>query len=88
MLGSGSDYFIPSSSPYYPGNGITPAVDGVTGLPLSLNIRSQANNRVSERVAISDRILLGLDGSIDSGIWLQVYSLLEVLPKKGSIMAI
>ncbi|TCM66793.1 iron complex outermembrane receptor protein [Acinetobacter calcoaceticus] len=67
MLGGGSDYFIDGSSPYYPGNGITPGMDGVDGQAVSLNLRSQAGQRVSERLAKSDRVLTGLEGQL--GRW-------------------
>ena len=64
LSGGGYDYFIPSTSPYYPGNGSTPALTGTAGLQqLSLNMRSQGGNRVSETNRTSDRILLGLDGT-------------------------
>ncbi|MGL5143614.1 MAG: TonB-dependent receptor plug domain-containing protein, partial [Acinetobacter junii] len=36
---------LPSTSPYYPGNGITPEVAGLSGNPLELYLRSQAGNR-------------------------------------------
>lgn len=64
LSGGGYDYFIPSTSPYYPGNGITPALNGIAGLDkLSVNMRSQGGNRVNETKRTSDRILLGLDGT-------------------------
>lgn len=62
-LGGGGDYFIPDSSKYYPGKGITPGVDGITG-DLSLNLRSQAGNRQSETVNRSNRFLVGLEGDV------------------------
>ncbi|NNP68466.1 TonB-dependent receptor [Acinetobacter sp. Ac_5812] len=49
------------SSKYYPGNGITPAMDNVSG-PLELYLRSQAGNRVSNSVNDSHRIFAGLEG--------------------------
>lgn len=67
MLGGGDDYFISADSPYYPGNGITPTMDGITGQELSLNLRAQAGNRISERFATSNRVLAGLEGSL--GHW-------------------
>lgn len=53
---------LPSTSPYYPGNGITPAVSGLSGEPLELYLRSQAGNRVSNPVNESHRALLALEG--------------------------
>ncbi len=67
MLGFGDDYFVPGSSQYYPGNGKVPAVSGVTGQDISVNLRSQAGNRVSENKTTSDRVLVGLDGAV--GKW-------------------
>ncbi|SDB87774.1 TonB-dependent receptor [Acinetobacter boissieri] len=64
LAGGGSDYYIPSTSSYYPGKGITPAISGANGQDLSLNIRSQAGNRISETTQKADRVLLGLDGSV------------------------
>ena len=60
------------SSKYYPGKGITPAMDNVSG-PLELYLRSQAGNRVSSSVNDSHRIFAGLEGdaygwNIDSGV--------------------
>ena len=49
------------SSKYYPGKGITPAMDNVSG-PLELYLRSQAGNRVSSSVNDSHRIFAGLEG--------------------------
>ncbi|GAB3042094.1 TonB-dependent receptor [Acinetobacter apis] len=63
VAGNGDDYYIYNNSPYYPGNGITPALSGVTGQPLSLNLRSQAGNRISESEQKSDRVLLALEGT-------------------------
>lgn len=53
---------LPSTSPYYPGNGITPAVSGLSGEPLELYLRSQAGNRISNPVNESHRALLALEG--------------------------
>ncbi|MCH7395464.1 TonB-dependent receptor [Acinetobacter dispersus] len=60
------------SSKYYPGNGITPAMDNVSG-PLELYLRSQAGNRISNSVNDSHRIFAGLEGDaygwdINSGV--------------------
>lgn len=63
FLGQGADYYIPSTSPYYPGNGITPALAGANGQSLGLNLRSQGGNRISESVFKSDRVLVGLEGN-------------------------
>ncbi|USA55490.1 TonB-dependent receptor [Acinetobacter sp. C32I] len=49
------------SSKYYPGNGITPTMDNVSG-PLELYLRSQAGNRISNSVNDSHRIFAGLEG--------------------------
>jgi iron complex outermembrane receptor protein len=48
---------LPSTSPYYPGNGITPEVAGLSGNPLELYLRSQAGNRMSNPVNESHRAL-------------------------------
>ena len=53
---------LPSTSPYYPGNGITPAVAGLSGEPLELYLRSQAGNRMSNPVNESHRALISLEG--------------------------
>lgn len=53
---------LPSSSPYYPGQGITPSVDGLSGDPLELYLRSQAGNRVSKSINESNRIFAGIEG--------------------------
>jgi iron complex outermembrane receptor protein len=53
---------LPSTSPYYPGNGITPAVSGLSGDPLNLYLRSQAGNRISETTTDSHRLFAGLEG--------------------------
>lgn len=49
------------TSKYYPGNGITPAMDNVSG-PLELYLRSQAGNRISNSVNDSHRIFAGIEG--------------------------
>lgn len=64
---------LPSTSPYYPGNGITPAVDGLSGDPLQLSLRSQAGNRVSKSTNESHRVFAGIEGEaygwdIDTGV--------------------
>ncbi|WP_110973839.1 TonB-dependent receptor [Acinetobacter sp. WCHAc060042] len=64
---------IPKSSQYYPGEGITPAVNGLSGDPLQLYLRSQAGNRVSKSTNESHRIFAGIEGeaygwNIDSGV--------------------
>lgn len=64
---------LPSTSPYYPGNGITPAVDGLSGDPLQLYLRSQAGNRVSKSTNESHRVFAGIEGEaygwdIDTGV--------------------
>lgn len=64
VSGTGTDYYITKSSPYYPGNGITPANSTASGGPLSLNWRSQdAGNRVTESKNSTDRLLLSLEGT-------------------------
>ena len=64
---------IPKGSQYYPGEGITPAVPGLSGDPLQLYLRSQAGNRVSKTTNESHRIFAGIEGeaygwNIDSGV--------------------
>lgn len=64
VSGTSSDYYITSSSPFYPGNGITPANATASGGPLSLNWRSQsAGQRVTESKNSTDRLLLSLEGT-------------------------
>ncbi|RKG38150.1 TonB-dependent receptor [Acinetobacter rongchengensis] len=53
---------LPSSSQYYPGQGITPGVDGISGKPIQLYLRSQAGNRMSETTTDSHRIFAGVEG--------------------------
>ena len=53
---------LPSTSQYYPGNGITPSVDGLSGTPLQLYLRSQAGNRMSETTTDSHRAFAGIEG--------------------------
>ena len=55
------DLTLNPDSKYYPGNGITPAMNKVSG-PLELYIRSQAGNRVSSSINESHRIFGGLEG--------------------------
>ncbi len=43
-------------------SGITPGVDGLSGDPLQLYLRSQAGNRVSQSINESHRIFAGLEG--------------------------
>jgi len=55
------DLTLNPDSKYYPGNGITPGMNNVTG-PLELYIRSQAGNRVSSSINESHRVFGGLEG--------------------------
>lgn len=64
---------LPKGSQYYPGEGITPDVPGLSGDPLQLYLRSQAGNRVSKTTNESHRIFAGIEGeaygwNIDSGV--------------------
>ena len=67
---------MPSSSPYFPGNGITPAYPGNPGLSgndVYLYVRSQAGNRESMSTNDSHRLLLGIEGEafgwdVDAGV--------------------
>ncbi|MFC5475272.1 TonB-dependent receptor [Paraherbaspirillum soli] len=60
-----TDYLIGKNSPYYPGNGITPGVAGLSGGPLSLSYRSaDFGGRQSESKNSTDRLLLSLDGTL------------------------
>ncbi|WP_410210183.1 TonB-dependent receptor [Aquirhabdus sp.] len=55
---------IYGTSKYYPGNGITPGIDGVTGQPLSLNFRTvDAGSRQDESYNVADRLLFTADGT-------------------------
>ena len=53
---------LPSTSPFYPGAGITPAVPGLNGEELTLYLRSQSGNRVSKSVNDSHRAFVGIEG--------------------------
>ncbi|MEG2568782.1 MAG: TonB-dependent receptor plug domain-containing protein, partial [Acinetobacter sp.] len=53
---------LPSSSQYYPGQGITPGVDGISGQPIQLYLRSRAGNRMSETTTDSHRVFAGVEG--------------------------
>ena len=64
---------MPSSSPYFPGNGITPYYPGLSGNDVYLYVRSQAGNRESMSTNDSHRLLLGIEGEaygwdIDAGV--------------------
>ena len=62
--GTSSDYLVPSTSPYYPGNGVTPGVAGLSGGPLSVAWRStDAGQRVNDSVNSTDRLLLSMEGT-------------------------
>ncbi len=54
-----------SSSPYYPGNGITPAVAGMDSSAITVSWRTTAaGNRVNYDVSTSDRLVLASEGLI------------------------
>ncbi|QZD32187.1 TonB-dependent receptor [Acinetobacter lwoffii] len=53
---------LPYASQYYPGKGITPAVDGLATNTLQLYLRSQGGNRVSKSINESNRIFAGIEG--------------------------
>jgi iron complex outermembrane recepter protein len=56
---------LPSTSQYYPGNGITPGVDGpLSGDPVQLYLRSQAGNRESMSTNDAHRFLVALEGEV------------------------
>lgn len=66
------DLTLDPSSKYYPGNGITPALAGVTG-SIPLYLRSQSGNRVSNSINQSHRLFAGIEGEthgwdINSGV--------------------
>ena len=58
----GRSVTLPSTSQYYPGNGITPGFDGLSGDPLQLYLRSQGGNRESRSINESNRIFAGVEG--------------------------
>ncbi len=63
--GSLPNMFLNSTSPYYPGNGINPAVPGLSGGPLSINWRAiQSGKREEKDRSKSDRWLVGAEGLI------------------------
>ncbi|WP_445115842.1 TonB-dependent receptor [Acinetobacter sp. WZC-1] len=67
------DLTLNADSKYYPGNGITPAVGGISNGPLTLYLRSRAGNRVSESINESHRAFAGVEGEfagwdINSGV--------------------
>lgn len=53
---------LPKSSQYYPGMGITPAVDGLSDDPLELYLRSQGGNRSGKTTTDSHRAFAGIEG--------------------------
>lgn len=53
---------LPSTSKYFPGQGITPELVGSSGKDLPLYLRSQAGNRVSQSINESNRIFAGIEG--------------------------
>ncbi|OBY73615.1 TonB-dependent receptor [Acinetobacter gyllenbergii] len=55
---------INDQSKYFPGNGIVPAVDGLSGQPLELRIRSQAGNREKKSQYESHRLFTGIEGDV------------------------
>ncbi len=64
FAGGSSDFFMPSSSKYYPGNGITPAFPGLSGKDLALSYRSElAGRRQDETINKADRLLFATEGT-------------------------
>ncbi|TCM69883.1 iron complex outermembrane receptor protein [Acinetobacter calcoaceticus] len=66
------DLQMDGNNPYYPGNGITPAVGSIKD-PITLYMRSQGGNRVSNSINQSHRLFGGIEGQsygwdINSGI--------------------
>lgn len=56
---------LPSTSQYYPGNGIVPDVNGtLSGDPVQLYLRSQAGNRESMSTNDAHRFLVGVEGEV------------------------
>jgi iron complex outermembrane receptor protein len=54
-----------STSPFYPGRGITPAVAGLTGEPLDISWRPLVTGQREGRdLSLSDRLLASMEGSI------------------------
>ncbi|WP_210009317.1 TonB-dependent receptor [Aquirhabdus parva] len=65
LAGGGSDYFVPNTSKYFPGNGITPAVAGLSGDPISVNYRGISTGpRINDTVSKQDRALFTVDGTV------------------------
>jgi len=67
-INEGGTYTMPSTSKYFPGNGITPAVPNVYGSdptnPTWINYRSvPLGGRVNDTLSTQDRILLSADGT-------------------------
>ncbi len=54
---------IPDTSKYYPGQGITPGIAGLTDTRVPLFLRSQSGNRVSQSVNESNRFFAGVPES-------------------------
>ncbi len=53
-----------ATSPFYPGNGITPAFPGLTGEPLDISWRPLVTGQREQRdVSLSDRVLASMEGS-------------------------
>src|SRR5690606_23367824 len=55
---------IPDTSKYYPGQGITPGIAGLTDTRGPLFLRSQSGNRVSQSVNESNRFFAGIEGEV------------------------
>ncbi|MFL6676077.1 MAG: TonB-dependent receptor [Massilia sp.] len=54
-----------AASPYYPGNGITPAFPGLAGQPLDISWRTlETGQRVDFSVSSTDRVLASLEGTL------------------------
>jgi iron complex outermembrane recepter protein len=60
----GGGVYLPNTSKYYPGNGITPDIAGLLDDDATLYLRSQAGNRVSKSSNESHRAFVGIEGEV------------------------
>ncbi len=69
-------YTMPPNNPYFPGNGIVPAVPGLDPTqPISIESRyTPAGQRVTQNLSLTDRLLLDLTGDV-RGFDYDVYAL-------------
>ena len=83
--GSLPDMALSSTSPFYPGNGTTPAISGLSGDPLLLNWRSMdAGQRREKDTSKSDRLLIASEGVM--GDWDYSAGIMYAQAKASSVL--